>query len=73
MAKVVVPPGCSEMVLDVYRGAGAGQKLNKNLIPEDIAEGLELAATDLPDAMARFGENWENDFKPGRYIARVCL
>jgi 2Fe-2S iron-sulfur cluster binding domain len=64
VAKITVPPGCEEMVLDVYRGSAAGRKLNKNLIPEDLAEGLNLAASELPEAMSRFGENWENDFKP---------
>lgn len=64
VGKIGVPTGCEEMVLDVYRGSAAGRKLNKNLIPDDIAEGLTLAAADLPDAMSRFGDNWENDFKP---------
>jgi 2Fe-2S iron-sulfur cluster binding domain len=64
VAKITVPPGCDEMVLDVYRGSAAGRKLNKNLIPEDLAAGLNLAAQELPEAMSRFGENWENDFKP---------
>jgi hypothetical protein len=55
VAKVTVPAGHYEMVVDVYRmRKGSGR------VPGDLKT---LTVTELGDAMARFEDGWEEDYK----------
>lgn len=70
VAKVALVPGCEEMVLDVYRSSSAKNKISRNNLPPELMAKLNIQPSDvttaadmeLPEAMERFGENWENDF-----------
>jgi ferredoxin len=59
-----VPPGESEMVVDVYRLSGRKTSPLGVTVEDSSSGATEMAMKQSPNALSRFQGDWEKDFRP---------